>query len=84
MRRAIVEINGAVYRDKQECLDHIDELEREQKAIHGVEVVKLSRQRVETDMYKTVWYPRQDDIYETARNFIREQMVGLWNYAEFK
>jgi gamma-glutamylcyclotransferase (GGCT)/AIG2-like uncharacterized protein YtfP len=84
VRRAVIEINGSVYRDKQECLDHIDWLERVQQSIHGLEIVKLSKTKIETNMYKTVWFVAQDNVYDTARNFIREQMVGLWNYAEFK
>ncbi|MFM2200820.1 MAG: hypothetical protein RL040_20, partial [Bacteroidota bacterium] len=26
----------------------------------------------------------QDDVYDLARKFIREQMIGVWNYSEFK
>jgi hypothetical protein len=84
VRKAIVDRNGSVYRDKQESLDHIDFLERVQQSIHGLEIVKLSKTRADTDMYKTVWYSSQENVYDEARNFVREQMVGLWNYAEFK
>ncbi len=84
MRNAVIERNGSIYRDKQESLDHIDLLEREQLPIFGLEVVKLSRNRAESDMYKTIWYTSQDNVYDSARNFIREKMGGLWNYAEFK
>ncbi len=84
MRRAIVDRNGTVYRDKQECLDHIDLLERTEQSIYGVEIVRLTKLKADTDMYKTVWYAEQQGVYEKARSFIREQMVGLWNYAEFK
>lgn len=84
MRKAIIERSGSLYRDKQECLDHIDWLERNERKVHGIEVVKLTKMCADTDMLKTIWYVTQDNVYELARNFIREQMVGLWNYAEFK
>jgi hypothetical protein len=84
VRKAVIERNGSVYRDKQESLDHIDLLERQQLPIFGLEVVQLSRNKADSDMYKTIWYTSQDNVYDTARNFIREKMVGLWNYAEFK
>ncbi len=84
MRKAIVDRNGSIYRDKQEGLDYIDFLERTEANIHGLEVVKLSKQKAETNMYKTVWYVSQDNVYEKAKDFLREQMVGLWNYVEFK
>jgi hypothetical protein len=84
LRKAIIDRNGCIYRDKQESLDHIDYLQKTETRIHGVEVVMLSKMKAETSMYKTTWYTSQDDVYDKARDFIREQMVGLWNYAEFK
>ena len=84
MRKALIDRNGSLYRDKRESLDHIDVLEISEAHIHGVEIVKLSRLNAETNMYKTAWYPNQDNVYENARIFIREQMIGQWNYAEFK
>lgn len=84
MRKAIVERHGSFYRDKQESLDHIDELAKKELPIHGLEVVKLSKLKAETTMYKTVWFNTQENVYDLARIFIKEQMVGVWNYAEFK
>ena len=84
MRKAIIDRNGTVYRDKQEGLDHIDFLESAESSIHGLEIVKLSKLKAETTMYKTVWFVNQEHVYEKSREFIREQMVGLWNYVEFK
>lgn len=84
MRKAIVERNGSYYRDKQESLDYIDELAKKELPVHGIEVVKLSKTKAETTMYKTVWFHTQDNVYDLARGFIKEQMVGVWNYAEFK
>jgi hypothetical protein len=84
MRKARIERDGSVYRDKQESLDHIDWLERTESPIHGIEIVKLSKLKAESTANKTVWYSNQQEVYEFARKFIREQMIGVWNYAEFK
>ena len=84
MRKALINRDGSIYRDKQESLDHIDLLERTEAPIHGIEIVRLSKFKAESTANKTVWYSRQDDVYELARKFIREQMIGIWNYAEFK
>jgi hypothetical protein len=84
VRKARIDRNGSVYRDKQESLDFIDELELLAAPIHGIEIVKLTKTKAETHMNKTSWYRSQDNVYDVARVFIREQMVGLWNYAEFK
>lgn len=84
MRKAIIERNGSFYRDKQESLDHIDELAKKESPIYGLEVVRLTKMKAETTMYKTVWFNNQENVYELARSFIKEQMAGVWNYAEFK
>ncbi len=84
MRKAIVERHGSFYRDKQESLDYIDELAKKELPVHGIEVVKLSKLKAETTMYKTVWFDSQINVYDIARTFIKEQMAGVWNYAEFK
>ncbi len=85
MRRvAVLDRNGTIYRDKQECLDHLDLLESIEAPVHGIEVVKLTRLNAESNLYKVIWFKTQDDVYEKAREFIREQMFGIWNYAEFK
>jgi hypothetical protein len=84
VRKAIIERFGTVYRDKQEGLDHIYFLQKEEMPIHGLEVVRLSKYKADTSMYKTIWFTTQENVYELARNFIKEQMVGVWNYVEFK
>jgi hypothetical protein len=84
MRKACVVRDGSTYRDKQESLDHIDLLERTEAPVHGIEIVKLGKFKAESNLNKTVWYATQDDVYERARKFIREQMIGVWNYSEFK
>lgn len=85
MRRlAKTDRNGTVYRDKQECLDHIDLLESLDAPVHGIEVVTLTKLNAESNLYKIIWFKDQDNVYERSRDFIREQMVGIWNYAEFK
>lgn len=84
MRKALINRDGSLYRDKQESLDHIGLLERTETPIHGIEIVRLSKFKAETTANKTVWYGSQDDVYELARKFIREQMIGVWNYSEFK
>ena len=84
MRKALINRDGSVYRDKQESLDYIDLLERTAAPIHGIEIVKLTKFKADSTANKTAWYSSQDDIYELARKFIREQMIGVWNYAEFK
>lgn len=84
MRKAIVEQHGTLYRDKQESLDYIDELLKAELPIHGIEVVKLSRLKAETTMYKTIWFTSQAGVYKRAKDFIKAQMVGVWNYADFK
>jgi hypothetical protein len=84
MRKARIDRDGSVYRDKQESLDYLDWLERNEAPIHGIEIVKLGKFKAESIPNKTVWYTTQDDIYDLARKFIREQMIGVWNYSEFK
>ena len=84
MRKARIDRDGSVYRDKQESLDYIDWSERTEAQIHGIEIVKLGKLKTETTANKTVWYTTQTDIYDLARKFIREQMIGVWNYSEFK
>lgn len=84
MREAVIEHNGSYYRDKQESLDYVDELAKSATPIHGLEVVRFTKEGYKTSMYKTVWYDNQDGVYEKARSFIKGQMVGLWNYVEFK
>jgi hypothetical protein len=84
MRKALIDRDGSVYRDKQESLDYIDWLERNEAAVHGIEIVKLTKHKAETTANKTVWYNTQEDVYDLARKFIREQMIGVWNYSEFK
>ncbi|MEZ4798960.1 MAG: hypothetical protein R2809_04105 [Flavobacteriales bacterium] len=83
-RKKLINRDGVIYRDKQEALDHLVFLEKEKKPIHGLEIVKLTNSSAETDMYKTVWFPNQFNVYETARTFIVEKMGGIWNYVEFK
>ena len=84
MRKALIDRDGSLYRDKQESLDHIDWLERKEAPIHGIEIVKLGKHKVETTANKTVWYTHQEDVYDLSRKFIREQMIGAWSYSEFK
>lgn len=84
MRKPIIERHGSLYRDKQEGLDHIDELEASGKPIYGLEIVRMNKNKTENSMFKTVWYSDPAECYEQARTFLREQMVAGWNYVEFK
>jgi hypothetical protein len=83
-RNAVVNRGGSVYRDKQECLDHVDLMRRMKMPLHGVEIVMLTEDSAETNHYKTVWFKTQTKVYDKAATFIKEQMVGVWNYAEIK
>lgn len=83
-RKKIINLDGVVYRDKQEALDHLTALEKNKSTIHGLEIVILSNTSITTDMYKTVWYSSQQNVYDLARAFITEKMGGAWNYIEFK
>ncbi|MFZ4784669.1 MAG: hypothetical protein ACOYLH_04270 [Flavobacteriales bacterium] len=83
-RQNIIIRDGITYRDKQESLDHIVQLQIEKKPIHGIEIVTLTTQIVESDMYKILWFKSQENVYEHAKTFIAEKMGGKWNYAEFK
>jgi hypothetical protein len=84
MRKALINRDGSIYRDKQESLDHIDLLERTEAPVHGIEIVRLTKFKAESTANKCVWYSSQEDVYDLARKFIREQMLGVWSYAEFK
>ncbi len=77
-------MENSIYRNKQESLDYIEQLSKLELPIYGLEIVKLSKAKPETSMYKTVWFNNQENVYELARTFILEQMIGAWNYAEFK
>jgi hypothetical protein len=83
-RKAVVETGGVTYRDKQESLDFIDFLEQNKTAIHGVEIVCFSGDLIKTDVNKTVWFTSQDGVYTLSRQFLRQKMGGLWQYAEVK
>ncbi len=83
-RKKIINLDGVVYRDKQEALDHLSALERAKTSIHGLEIVILSNTSITTDMYKTIWFSSQQNVYDIARAFIAEKMGGAWNYIEFK
>ncbi len=83
-RLKIISRDGIIFRDKQEALDHIVMLELAKKPIHGIEIVYLTNDSVESDMYKIMWFQDQVDIYSRAKTFISEKMGGKWNYAEFK
>lgn len=84
MRQALINRDGCIYRDKQESLDHVDWLELNSAHVHGIEIVKLSKFKAESTANKTVWYSHQQNVYDMARKFIREQMMGVWSYSEFK
>ena len=84
MRKAIINRDGSIYRDKQESLDHIDLRERTEGPIQGIVIVKLSKDKAESTANKRVWYTNQNDVYDLSRKFIREQMIGVWSYSEFK
>lgn len=84
MKKSVVERFGTLYRDKQEALDFVDELAKTGIPIYGLEVVKLTKLKAESTMYKTIWFTSQENVYERARVFIKDQMVGVWNYVEFK
>ncbi len=83
-RRALIERGGSSYRDKQECLDHLHFMSKYRLPLHGLEIVKLTMDNAETNLYKTVWFETQVNVYDIAAAFIKEQMVGEWNYAEMK
>jgi len=83
-RKKTIQRDGVIYRDKQDALDFVILLEKEKKPIHGIEIVILSDLAVETDMYKTLWFTSQKDVYEVSRIFITEKMGGKWNYVELK
>ena len=84
MRQARIDRDGSIYRDKQESLDYIDWLEINELPIHGIEIVRLTKFKAESNANKTVWYAHKEDVYDLSRKFIREQMIGVWNYSEFK
>jgi gamma-glutamylcyclotransferase (GGCT)/AIG2-like uncharacterized protein YtfP len=84
MRKAVLEVFGTVYRDKQESLDHIDYLERSELPVIGIEVVKLTKKQADSNSNKIIWYKDPLDSYDAARTFVRKQMIGVWNYADFK
>ncbi|MFM7309251.1 MAG: hypothetical protein ACKOZY_01470 [Flavobacteriales bacterium] len=84
MRKAVLEVFGTVYRDKQESLDHIDYLERSELPVIGIEVVKLTKKQADSNSNKIIWYKNPLDCYDAARTFVRKQMIGVWNYADFK
>lgn len=83
-RQAVVERGGSIYRDKQECLDHLETMRVSRIPIYGIEVVKLGKLSAETNHYKTIWFTNQEHVYDLASAFIKEQMAGVWNYAELK
>jgi hypothetical protein len=84
-RQAILQLGDATYRDKQESLDFLDQLQREKRVIHGIEVVAIQSGEVQTSMYKTIWFNQpQKQRYIVGRQFLKEKMSGMWNYAEFK
>jgi hypothetical protein len=83
-RKATLVIADIVYRDKQESIDFIDFLELHKIPLHGIELANVHLDDVKTSRNHIVWFSSQSDVYDVARNFVKQKMSGLWNYADFK
>ena len=78
------ELNGVMYFDKRQAIDHIGQCARKKIPIRAVEVVAVEEQDVLTDINKTKWFSSQRGVYKAAKLFVMRQMVGDWKWAEIK
>jgi hypothetical protein len=69
---------------KQQALDHLDLLQKKKVPLFGIEILRLVDGGWESSIYKTIWFSSQRGVYNKARSFIRHQMAGEWQMAEFK
>jgi hypothetical protein len=52
--------------------------------LFGIEILRQVDGEWESSIYKTIWFSSQRGVYTKARTFIRHQMAGEWQMAEFK
>lgn len=69
---------------KQQALDQLDFFQKKKVPLFGIEILRLVDGDWETSIYKTIWFSSQGGVYSKARTFIRHQMAGEWQMAEFK
>lgn len=76
--------NDRSYLQKQQALDFIEKLRKDKRPIFGLEVLRFNNGEWETTLYKSVWFKTQRGVHDAARNFVRHQMAGEWQFAELK
>jgi hypothetical protein len=69
---------------KQQALDQLDLFQKKKVPLFGIEILRQVDGGWESSIYKTIWFSSQRGVYSKARTFIRHQMAGEWQMAEFK
>jgi hypothetical protein len=77
-------IDGSPYLNKIEALNEVEWMRKNKTPLRGLDVVSIENESVETHYEKSVWFKTQRLAYSQAKNFLQKQMVGKWQWVEFK
>lgn len=78
------QIDGTTFLNKNEALNEVEALRKNKTPLRGLEIVDLTDQNITTHYEKTVWFKTQRLCYAQAKAFIQKQMIGPWQWVEFK
>ena len=77
-------IDGSPYLNKIEALNEVEWMRKNKTPLRGLDVVSIENESVETHYEKSVWFKTQRMAYSQAKSFLQKQMVGKWQWVEFK
>lgn len=78
------QIDGTIFLNKNEALNEVDILRKNKTPLRGIEIVDLTDGQIITHYEKAVWFKTQRLCYTQAKQFIQKQMIGQWQWVEFK
>jgi len=77
-------IDGSTYLNKIEALNEVEWMRKNKTPLRGLDVVCIENNNIETHYEKSVWFKSQRLAFSQAKSFIQKQMVGKWQWVEFK
>ena len=77
-------IDGSQYLNKIEALNEVEWMRKNKIPLRGLDIVSIENSSIETHYEKSVWFKTQRLAYSQAKSFIQKQMIGKWQWAEFK
>jgi hypothetical protein len=80
-KNKIVSPGGEVYLNRLDSLDFIEQCKKYEIPIFGIDVVKITEEVTMSPLDKTITYHDQEDVYESTKKFVGDQMNAEWNYA---